>query len=85
MRTLLRRVRANSKRQDLYVNPRRRLPIFTKLELRGHRVWLLPNGLVTVLDCHHTWRAGEVGKDAMVDIRFDTRSDQPASGSPPAN
>ena len=25
------------------------------------------------------------GKDAMVDIRFDTRSDQPAAGSPPAN
>lgn len=25
------------------------------------------------------------GKDAMVDIRFDTRSDQPASRSPPAN
>jgi hypothetical protein len=25
------------------------------------------------------------GKDAMVDIRFDTRSEQPASGSRPAN
>jgi hypothetical protein len=32
-------------------------------------------------------RGAEVkfGKDAMVDIRFDTRSDRPASGSPPAN